>query len=95
MSKKVYYFCQRVFKGIGINYYYENQCVRVLEGDPRLAQLYKKYYKLGFRHEIEYRAGSPAPYDLEWEKNQIVKEDYVLHGRCAGHTVIMEEEKMR
>lgn len=78
-----------------MSYYYENQCVRALEGDPRLAELYKKYYTLGFRYEVEYGPGAPTAYNLEWEKNQVTRKDYHTSGRCAGDTVIVEEKEMR
>ena len=92
MNPKVYYFTQKLFKGAGMTWFHEIRCLRVLEGDPRLASLYKKYATLGNIYIVEYRPViSPIPYDLEWEMKLVQQQDYYLN-RWSDKIILVDEK---
>ena len=87
---KIHYFTEKLFKGAGMTYYFELQCRRLVEGDTRLASFYTKYSKLGNIYTVE----SPKPYDLAWEKEEIMlKEIQFSRPRCPVRVVVVEDTK--
>jgi len=72
-QKKVYYFTQRVFKTCGWSGYYELVCERLLEGDPKINEYYKKYHNIGHIYQIDYGLNKFTTYNLDFEKSELLR----------------------
>lgn len=89
MSRNVYYFCTKHFKGEGMTYYNELRCIRLLENDPRIQYYQSKYSNLG--HIFTVHSSSQDKNDFESEKEQVKRKNYYLSDDKLRSEVIIEK----